>query len=144
MYSLQYRPQMDHTQYPENGERWRSRCPPLSSYLLWSICGLYCRLHMVYEQLMYGPYRAMYDLHITHIAFRSAISSAIRSAQRTDHQGTLAKKSVICYCMALYDSTVSSPTQIGLGNGATYQPPSLEYAWLARLADGFNGKLVTS
>ena len=34
----------------------------------------------------------MYDLHMVHIAFRSAISSAIGSVQRTDHQGTLAKK----------------------------------------------------
>ena len=30
----------------------------------------------------------MYDLHMAHIAFRSAI----RSAQRTDHQGTLGEK----------------------------------------------------
>ena len=44
----------------------------------------------------------MYDLHVTHIAFRSAISSAIRSAQRTDHEGTLAEKSVICCRIAVY------------------------------------------
>ena len=43
----------------------------------------------------------MYDLHMAHIAFRSAISSEVRSAQRTDHQGTLAKKSVICYRITL-------------------------------------------
>ena len=35
---------------------------------------------------------SVYDLHMAHIAFRSAISSAIRSAQRTDHQGMLAEK----------------------------------------------------
>ena len=34
----------------------------------------------------------MYDLHMAHIAFRSAI----RSAQDTDHQGTLANKSLVC------------------------------------------------
>ena len=34
----------------------------------------------------------MYDSHMAHITFRSAISSAIRSARRTDHQGTQAKK----------------------------------------------------
>ena len=45
----------------------------------------------------------MYDLHMAHIAFRSAISSAIRSAQRTDHEGTLAEKSVICCRIALYN-----------------------------------------
>ena len=32
--------------------------PPFSSYSLWSICGLYCRLYMAYVQLMYGPYMA--------------------------------------------------------------------------------------
>ena len=44
----------------------------------------------------------MYDLHMAHIAFRFAISSAIRSAQHTDHQGTLAQKSMICCRIALY------------------------------------------
>ena len=34
----------------------------------------------------------MYDLHMAHIVFRSAISSAIRSALRTDHQCTLAQE----------------------------------------------------
>ena len=55
--------------------------------------------------LMYSSCMAhiwpMYDLHMAHIAFRSAISSAIRSARRTDQQGTLAKKSVICCRIAL-------------------------------------------
>ena len=37
----------------------------------------------------------MYDIHMAHIAFRSAISSAIRSAPRTDRQGILAEKKVI-------------------------------------------------
>ena len=68
MYS-QYRPQMDHTQYPENGGRRRSR--PLSSYLLWSICGLYCRLYMAYVQLLYGPCMAYvwptYGTYIGHM-----------------------------------------------------------------------------
>ena len=45
----------------------------------------------------------MYDLHMAHIAFRSAISSAIGSARRTDHEGTLAEKSVICFRIALYN-----------------------------------------
>ena len=44
MYSLQCRPQMDHTS--------------LSSYLSWYICGLYCRLYMAYVQLVYGPFMA--------------------------------------------------------------------------------------
>ena len=35
---------------------------------------------------------SMYDLHMAHIVFRSAISSAIRSAPRTDHQGILAEE----------------------------------------------------
>ena len=83
MYSLQYRPQMDHTQYPENGERRRSRRPPFSSYLLWSICGLYCRLYMAYVQLMYGPYMAyvlpiygLYSLyfHICQVTLRGFLS----------------------------------------------------------------------
>ena len=80
----------------ENMKKMRGRRPPFSGYRVWSICGLYCRLYMAYEQLMYGPYIwPMYDLHMAHIAFRSAISSAIRSALRTDHQGTLAEKKVI-------------------------------------------------
>ena len=58
MHSLQYRPQMDNARYTENGGRRRSRRPAFSSYLLWSICGLYCRLYMAYVQLMYGPYMA--------------------------------------------------------------------------------------
>ena len=55
---------------------------------------------LMYSLCMPGIW-PMYDLHMTHIVFRSAISSAIRSAQRTDHQGTLAKKSVICCRTAL-------------------------------------------
>ena len=60
MYSLQYRPQMDHIQYPENGGRRPKAATPIlfiiTQYVLWSICGLYCRLYMAYVQLMYGPY----------------------------------------------------------------------------------------
>ena len=57
MYSLQYRPQMDHNKYKENG-CGGLRPPPFSPYLLWSICGLYCRLYMADIQLMNGPYMA--------------------------------------------------------------------------------------
>ena len=45
----------------------------------------------------------MYDLHMAHIAFRSAISSAIRSAPRTDHQGILAGKKVIRLLIMIVD-----------------------------------------
>ena len=58
MYSLLYRPQMDHNKYEENGGRQLRRRPPFSGYWVWSIFGLYCRLHMAYGQLMYGPYMA--------------------------------------------------------------------------------------
>ena len=103
MYSLQYRPQMDHNEYGENevaaafGHRLPHfldigygpsvACTAGCTWLMYSLC----MAHI-------WP---MYDLHMAHIAFRSAISSAIRSAQRTDHEGTLAKKSVICCRIAL-------------------------------------------
>ena len=32
----------------------KAAAPSFSSYLLWSICGLYCRLYMAYVQLVYG------------------------------------------------------------------------------------------
>ena len=57
---------------------------------------------MAYVQLMYGPYMVYVCPIMAPIAFRSVISSAIRSAQRTDHEGTLAEKSVICCRIALY------------------------------------------
>ena len=66
MYRLRYRPQMDHTQHPELRVRWpKVATPQFSSYLLWSICGLYCRLYMAYVQLMYDVYMAwpVYDTY---------------------------------------------------------------------------------
>ena len=56
MYSLQYRPQMDHNTYGEN--EGAAATPSFSGYWVWYICGLYCRLYMAYVQLMYGPYMA--------------------------------------------------------------------------------------
>ena len=67
MYSLQYWPQMDHTQYPENGERRRSRLPLfLHIYYGPSVaCTVGC------TWLMYNLCMAhiwpMYDLHMAHI-----------------------------------------------------------------------------
>ena len=58
MYSLQYRPQMDHNKYGENGGGGLRRPPPFSVYWVWSVYGLYCGLYMAYGQLMYGPYMA--------------------------------------------------------------------------------------
>ena len=46
----------------------------------------------------------IHDLHWAHVASRSAINSAIRSAQDTDHQDTLARQKGVSsvapqYCM---------------------------------------------
>ena len=68
MYSPQYRPHTDHTQYTENGGGGRRPPPRFSISLLWSVYGLYCGLYMAYGQLMYGPYMAyvwpMYGLYM--------------------------------------------------------------------------------
>ena len=77
MYSLQYRAQMDQNKYYGPSVA----CTVGSTWLMYSLC-----MSHIWP---------MYDLHMAHIAFRSAISSAIRSAPRTDHQGVLAKKKVI-------------------------------------------------
>ena len=60
MYNLQYKPQMDHTPYPENeGAAAEACCPPhfLRIYYNPSVA---CaeRLCMAFVQLMYGPYMA--------------------------------------------------------------------------------------
>ena len=71
MYSLQYRPQMDHNKYGESGGGGLPLPPPFSGYWVWSVYGLYCRLYMAYAQLMYGPYMAYvwptYGTYIDHI-----------------------------------------------------------------------------
>ena len=69
---------MDHTQLSR--KCWRQ--PKAASPIFFS--GMYCRL---YTWLMYSKCMAhiwtVYDLHMAHMAFRSAISSAIRSAFRS-------------------------------------------------------------
>ena len=80
MYSLQYRPQMDHNKYEENGG-WRLGCRP--HFLdIGNGPAVACTVGCTW--LMYSLCMAhiwpMYDLHMAHILFRSAI----RSARRTD------------------------------------------------------------
>ena len=88
MYSLQYRPQMDHNEYEENGGGGFATDPHFLDvgYGPSVACTLGCTW-LTYSLCMAHIW-PMLDLHMAHIAFRSAI----RSAQRTDHQGTLAKK----------------------------------------------------
>ena len=98
MYRLQYRPQMVHTPYPENGGSGEAAAPHfLHIYYGPSVaCAVGCTWLMY--SLCVAHIWPMYDLHMAHIVFRSAISSAIRSAIRsapcTDHQGILAEKMV--------------------------------------------------
>ena len=54
--------------------------PPFSSYSLWSICGLYCRLYMAYVQIsgIYGHIWTIYA-HMVHIWPYMVIYMAILS-----------------------------------------------------------------
>ena len=86
---------MDHNEYEENGGRWLRRRPGAHHFLDIGY-GLSVAYAVGCTWLMYSLCMAqiwpMHDLRMAHIAFRSAISSAISSAPRTDHQGILAGK----------------------------------------------------
>ena len=103
MYSLQYRPQMNHSKCKENGGRRPKAAAP---HFLDIGYGPSVACTVGWTWLMYSLCMAhvwlMYDLHMAHIALRSAISSATGSARGTDHEGTLTEKSVICCHIALY------------------------------------------
>ena len=76
MYSLQYRPQMDHNKYEENGGRGFAAAPRFldigygpsvactvgCTWLMCSLCMAHIwpmhDLYMTYIQLIYGPYMA--------------------------------------------------------------------------------------
>ena len=83
---------MDHNKYQENGVGGFAAAPHFLDigYGPSVACTVGCTW-LIYSLCMARLW-PMYDLHMTHIAFRSAISSGIRSARRTDHQGLLANK----------------------------------------------------
>ena len=92
MYSLQYRPQMDHNKYEENEGGGFAAAPIFFIFIMVHLWHVFVGCTWLMYSLCMAHIWPMYDPHMTHIAFRSAISYAIRPAQRTDHQGTLAKK----------------------------------------------------
>ena len=52
MYSLEYRPEMDHTQYLDNGGGASAATTPIFSYLSCFISGLYCRRRILAYQYL--------------------------------------------------------------------------------------------